>query len=333
MHGISHTDVFRSVWSVVDAVNASSVLAFKYPSDWEEQQKIADGFKKNTIGIFDCCAGAIDGILIWTERPSDKHCEIAEVGSKKFFCGRKKKFGLNMQATCDHEKRFLDIYVKHPASTSDYLAFCSSPLYCNLEKEGFMKPGLCIFGDNAYVNATYMATPYKAVKDGPKDAYNYFHSNVRINIECAFGMLVHRWGILCRPMSAMLPLSKVTSMVRCLCRLHNFCIDEMLLRRCSGGEPNSPSEETDACVPSHLESDILDIDISNGASTTSCRATVDDLLHGGEHFDDIGRNVRVSRRKITGPLPREVMCALVEEQGLKRPTPNAWKTVALANTV
>jgi DDE superfamily endonuclease len=189
-----------------------------------DQQKIADGFAKASRGIFDCCAGAIDGILVWMEQPSQKHCELSGCGAKKFFCRRKKKFGLNMQATCDHNKRFLDIYLKHPASTSDYLSFCSSPLFCKLEQADFMKPGLCIFGDNAYCNTPYMATPYKgaAVKGGSKDAYNFFHSNCRITIECAFGMLVHRWGILCKPMSTKLPVSKVTAIVRCLCRLHNF---------------------------------------------------------------------------------------------------------------
>ena len=177
VHGIGHTDVFRCVWTVVDAVNKCPELAFKYPTNHEEQQKIADGFNSVSRGVFHCCAGAIDGILVWLEKPSEKHCEMSECGAKKFFCGRKKKFGLNMQATCDHEKRFLDIYLKHPASTSDYLAFSSSPLHCKLETPGFLKPGLCLFGDNAYVNTPYMATPYKATKEQEKDSYNYFHSN------------------------------------------------------------------------------------------------------------------------------------------------------------
>ncbi|KAL7474831.1 hypothetical protein ACHAW6_000783 [Cyclotella cf. meneghiniana] len=33
------------------------------------------------------------------------------------------------------------------------------------------------------------------------DAYNFYHSQVRITIECMFGNLVHRWGILRRPLS------------------------------------------------------------------------------------------------------------------------------------
>jgi hypothetical protein len=324
VHGISHTEVFRCVWTVVDAVNKCPTFAFGYPSSWVEQQSIADGFKEISRGIFDCCAGAIDGILVWIERPSNKHCELSECGTKKFFCGRKKKFGLNMQATCDHNKKFLDIYLKHPASTSDYLSFCSSPLFCKLESNDFMKPGLCIFGDNAYVNTSYMATPYKSVKDGSKDAYNFFHSNCRITIECTFGMLVHRWGILCKPMSTKLPISKVTSMVRCLCRLHNFCIDERLLRESIHYNiDHSPAgEQADEEVADHLDSDHVNIVLGGGASLVE-RFSPEGLLHGGEHFDDVSRTVRVSR-KATGTLPRELMCGIVERLGLRRPTPNTW---------
>jgi DDE superfamily endonuclease len=218
VHGISHREVFRCVWAVVDVINACDKLKFQYPSDHKQQQQIADGFAAVSRGIFKCCAGAIDGILVWIERPSGGHCELSECAAKKFYCGRKKKFRLNMQATCcDHNKNFLDFYLGHPASTSDYLAFSSSPLYCKLETKGIMKLGLCLFGDNAYVNNLYMATPYKSVKEGEKDAYNFFHSNCRITIECAFGMLVHRWGVLCKPMSTKLPISKVTAMVRALC--------------------------------------------------------------------------------------------------------------------
>ena len=55
-----------SVWQVVDAVNNYSKFAIAYPSSVEEQKKIAAGFQKASTVGFDICAGAIDGILIWT---------------------------------------------------------------------------------------------------------------------------------------------------------------------------------------------------------------------------------------------------------------------------
>jgi hypothetical protein len=48
---------------------------------------------------------------------------------KKFFCGHKKQFGLNMQGTCDADGQFLDVSICHPAGvTSYFLAFSTSPL-------------------------------------------------------------------------------------------------------------------------------------------------------------------------------------------------------------
>jgi hypothetical protein len=37
---------------------------------------------------FDCCAGAIDGVLIWIHKPSIKDCIKSRCNSGKFFCGR-----------------------------------------------------------------------------------------------------------------------------------------------------------------------------------------------------------------------------------------------------
>jgi hypothetical protein len=171
-------------------------------------------FERKSKAGFAICAGAIDGILIWIKKPAPDNCEIAKCGQKKFFCGCKKIFGLNMQAISDVEGCFLDVSIKHPAATSDYLAFCTSSFKHKLERPGFLAPELCLFGDNDYVNTSYMATPLKGVAFSTKDNYNFYHSQVRmswhgttsfhwfvltklclqlcINIECAFGMFVHR---------------------------------------------------------------------------------------------------------------------------------------------
>jgi hypothetical protein len=71
-----------------------------------------------------------------------------------------------------------------------------------------------------------MATPYPATTDGSKDAYNFYQSQLRIRIECAFGLLVHRWGLLRKPIPCCISVRKATALVMCLCRLHNFCIDQ-----------------------------------------------------------------------------------------------------------
>jgi hypothetical protein len=178
VHGISHTEVFRSVWKVVNAVNRCPQLAFSFPRQHSKQKAIAKGFKSVSKAGFGCCVGAVDGMLVWLEKPFERDCDIAQVGPKKFLCGRKKKFGFNLQGVCDHLGRFLDVCIGHPASTSDFLAFSISPLFSKLEEEGFLYPGLCLFGDNAYCNTNYMATPYKGIRSGTKDDYNFYHSQV-----------------------------------------------------------------------------------------------------------------------------------------------------------
>jgi DDE superfamily endonuclease len=228
VHGISHTEVYHSVWMVVDAVNECLELAFSFPEDHDKQRAIVEGFKSKSQVGFDNCVGAIDGLLVWTERFSDEECRWVGVGPKKFFCGRKHKFGLNMQGTCDAENSFLDVSIIHPASTSDFLAFSTSSLYHKVEQKDFLAPGLCLFGDAAYMNCKYFVAPYRNVSLGSKDDFNFYHLQLRIRIECAFGQLVARWGLLCRALPAQLGLWKTTSLVIALCRLQNYCIDMQL---------------------------------------------------------------------------------------------------------
>ena len=171
VHGISHSEVFNSVWIVVDAVNQSEALAIQFPEEHSDQRRLAAGFKTRSKAGFNACCGAIDGMLLWTEKPNLRDCEEAECWAKKFLCGRKKKFGMTLQGVCDSEARFLDVSIEHPASTSDYLAFSTSSLYHKLEEKNLLAPGLTLFGDSAYVNTRYMTTPFKNAKAGQKDDF------------------------------------------------------------------------------------------------------------------------------------------------------------------
>jgi hypothetical protein len=225
-HGVNDKEFLKSVWDVVDAVNMTRLMDIKFPKCHDEQRKITAGFKaKSKIGLTNC-VGAIDGILIWTHKPSKADVKEIGFGESKFFCGRKKKFGLNMMGTCDSRGYFLDVEVKFLGSSSDFYAFLNSNLRKKLETRNFLARGLCLYGDNAYSNTPYMVVPFKGARNGAKDAFNYFHSSLRINVECAFGMLVHHFGMLRKPIPMNISVSKTTSLIMCLCKLHNFCIKE-----------------------------------------------------------------------------------------------------------
>jgi len=86
---------------------------------------------------------------------------------------------LNFQAVADCRGRILDMSITYGGASSDCLAFEASDMWHRLEN-GLLKPGYVLFGDNAYLNSVYMATPFPNVSQGPKDNYNFYHSQVCI---------------------------------------------------------------------------------------------------------------------------------------------------------
>ena len=121
--------------------------------------------------------------------------------------------------------RILDISIGSGGASLDCLVYEGSSLFCHLEN-GLLKPGLCLFGDNAYINTQYMATPYKNIALGPKDTCNFYHSQLRIRVECAFVMLTKCWSILRALLPIGIGLEKSVALVNCLAKLHNYCVDK-----------------------------------------------------------------------------------------------------------
>lgn len=312
VHGVSYQQVYISVWNVVDAINECESIQIAFPTEHSRQIEIAEGFKRKSRVDFPSCLGCVDGMLIWINKPCQKSKLQSGIGPKKFYCGRKKKFGINLQAICDHRRRFLDIDVRHPGSTSDYLSFSTSKIHSKiLTVPNFLHPSLHFFGDNAYVNTSFMATPFKGSHSGVKDAYNFYHSQLRINIECAFGMLVHRWGVLRKPFPVNITVSKVSQIVRVLCILHNFCIDgnESLADDAFGSDTMSR------------------IDAGAYLLAASPEVAPQHLNDPGHHADDYDfRRIRRAERNATD-LPRDKMLQHLQAMGIhRRPAPFASTT-------
>ena len=190
-HGIGKTDLYHSIWAVIHATNVCTTLQFSFPTMLSECESISNVFSHRSKAGFSNCIGCINGMLVWTEKLSKKQCMEVGVDDGKFYCGQKGKFGLNLQAVCDAKCRFTYISLQHPTSASDYLAFITSSLYGQLTEGEGLPAGYCLYGDNAYVNEPYMVVPFQAMSNGPKDSYNFYHLQVRINIECAFGILTN----------------------------------------------------------------------------------------------------------------------------------------------
>ena len=318
IHRVGDGEPLRSVWYVVDAIHATKSFNITFPQCHDDQLKVAAGFKKKSRVKFDNCAGAIDGMLVWIHKPTRKDMTRQGFGEMKCYCGRKKKFGLNMQAICDSMGNFLDIEIAFPGAASDYFAFHYSKIRKKLEIDGFLYPGLALYGDNAYTNTPYMVTPFRSVTTGPKDAFNYFHSQLRINIECAFGVLVHRWGILRKPIAPNIPIHKVSSLVLALCKLHNYC------------------KSRDVSVPQAAEQDVTNIANDGGLllprmdneSSTWAYDNIQDrlvgLLDGGHHIDDQTEGNRRAYRRHED-LPFKSMLEYIELEGYTRPLINSTR--------
>lgn len=74
-------------------------------------------------------------------------------------------------------------------------------------------------GDTVYVNAEYLMAPHLGAKLSAT-IINFFHSQLRIFIECTFGLFVRTFGILWKPLA--FKLRKIFVILNACARLHNF---------------------------------------------------------------------------------------------------------------
>jgi hypothetical protein len=339
MYCVSYSFVMDAVWQVVTAVNNLHEFYIEYPADQSAQRKIAATFCEASAVKFDNCAGAIDGILIWTNKPTMKDSQKSGLGPKKLYCGRKHKFGLNCQVVSDKRGRILDISMVTGGSTADCLALEASALYKRLEN-GLLQDGLVFFGDNAYLNTMYMATPYTNVAEGSKDNYNYYHSQLRIRVECCFGMLTQKWGILRTAMPQNMSVRRIVALVSTLAKLHNYCIDQKDDGTTTGGKElmvNNPLDlQVDKRVIENSVDGFVDFEViadkDSGGFTEHTGVTLQvpmDLIGGGHHRDDVPRNRRQLPPEHEQSLPRTLLHDVVLHSHKVRPSLRGTKVPLL----
>ena len=156
-----------------------------------------------------------------------------------------------------------------------------------------------------------MVTPFKNVSEGPKDAYNFFQSQLHIKVECGFGMFVKRWAMLRKPIPSGISLKRTISLVYCLCKLQNFCIDNNELH-----------------VPESTAQDLLNIEIQGGIPLEGANSRPSQVLEGGHHHNNVGRLVRAQHERAAaasdGQLPRNALLQIVHDNQLQRPRPRGW---------
>ena len=219
VHGVSRSTLYMVTERVVDAIiSSSSVGTMKWPSSSVSMSDCAAAFKaRSSLGVLKHCIGTVDGLFISIRAPARAETDSV----RRFYSGHKCGFGLNLQAICDADCRFIGASCNTPGSTNDVVAWdhsAFSKLTTTIPYPYF------IVGDAAYKLLPALITPYIGKNlESAEDNFNFFQSQLRITVERSFGLLVCRWGILWKPLRC--SLKKAPKIVEVCIRLHNFCLD------------------------------------------------------------------------------------------------------------
>lgn len=184
--------------------------------DGAERTRIKAGFlaksqgkgPRNTVGC-------IDGCHVEILRPSE---------SAHSYYNRKKFPSIVLQGVCNHENKFLDVFIGFPGSAHDARVMRESPFFTSAPTA---VDGGYILGDSAYPLLPWLMTPYKDNSSNfPswKKEFNRRHSQQRVAIENAFGLLKQRFRRLYLVDAKTVAQSCFIVMAACV--LHNFCNEE-----------------------------------------------------------------------------------------------------------
>ena len=209
--------------------------------------------------IFGNCVGYLDGSEIpFGDRP---------LKDPEAYFSRKKVYGFNLQAICNQKGEYTYAYSGVTASTHDSTAFKASTFY--QQRQELMSSDEYLAADKAYQLDKHVITPYKlpiALRPSHK-AFNRAHSEQRIRIENAFGVLDARW-----PSLRSLPIrirndvekdhSRVIRWIMACLVLHNY----LSFR----GEDSDWLEET---IEDEEGSDNVPIESQSDATNSSMRET------------------------------------------------------------
>lgn len=287
--GVSVASFYRVVYLCLRLIIKSPELDIRLPTTGEECAQVASGFRNISYGeAITNCIGCVDGYLLKTYTPKKK-----DAGNvRSYFSGHYQCYGMNIQALCDANSRFIFFGVAAPGSVNDREAIKESGLLSALNN---LPSEFVILGDAAYEPTERVAPMFYGInkKDDACDAYNFYASQCRIRIEMAFGLMQMKWGILWRPMRVNLENTKFV--IQAIARLHNFVIDERIL-----------NNEEPEIVP----------------SGRIYRRTEDDRRTEEPEVDK--RREAAKRKHLKGvSIIRDTMVERVVDLGLKRPKNNA----------
>lgn len=168
--------------------------------------------------------GAIDGTFIPIRAPTQ---------NPEVYNNRKCFHSITLQAICDHQRRFTDVFVGYPSSVGDARIFRNSDFFkaANGNVNNFFNENEFILGDKAYPALRWCIPPYidRGNLGINERNFNKLHAKTRQVIERSFALLFGRFRRL--KYLDMLRTDLIPDVVLACCTLHNLCLmypDELL---------------------------------------------------------------------------------------------------------
>jgi hypothetical protein len=137
---------------------------------------------------------------------------------------------------------------------------------------------------------------------------------LRIRVECCFGILVNKWAILRASMPQNFTVAKTTAVVNALAKLHNFCIDQ---RDAAFAESlDEPLILQDLGALMNADGGMIDMTPVLDYQGTRLFSTPRSLMQSGNHFNEIEGNPRANE----DGGPRLLLHNKVVDSGKVRPS-------------
>ena len=181
--------------------------------------------------------GCIDGTHIPIKAP---------ILNSQDYYNYKQFFSLNVQGVCDFKGYFMDVDCRWPGSCHDAKVYANSTINKSMHSNqipiiykqiilGEEKIPNYIIGDPAYPLTPFCMKEHESCKSNAQTVFNNMLRTARNPIECAYGRLKARWGILTKRID--FKLETIPTIIMSCFALHNFCernkkcVDEELLQR------------------------------------------------------------------------------------------------------
>ncbi|XP_055843657.1 putative nuclease HARBI1 [Episyrphus balteatus] len=179
-----------------------------------ESAHISEMFQAKSNPGFPSVIGCVDGTHLKINAPCQEPIS---------YYNRKGYHSILLQAICDSNLVFRDVFFGWPGSSHDAHVWSNSPIGRALNSRDLKLPNdMHILGDSAYPLNTYLITPFRdnGFLSERERKFNYIHSSTRVAIEQAFGILKSKFR--CLHHLKLLKLSNAKYIVMSCIILHNF---------------------------------------------------------------------------------------------------------------